>query len=72
MNPDGTFQELIREFVGLLTAIEVSPDGLSLVLEIMDLADYATDLFHLEINTGAVHPIAAWDGSDHIGSWRRG
>jgi TolB protein len=71
MNPDGTSQELVREFVGLLTGIEVSPDGLSLMLEIMDLTDYATDLFHLEINTGAIHQIDAWDGSDHLGSWRK-
>lgn len=71
MDPDGGSQELIWEFPGLLNGIDVSPDGLSLVLEIMELAAYTTDLFVLKIDTGELRQITTWEGSETLGSWRK-
>jgi hypothetical protein len=71
MNSDGSSKEMIREFVGLLTGIEVAPDGRTLLLEIMETDAYTTDLFIFRLDTEVLTGITTGKGSDFAGSWRQ-
>jgi Tol biopolymer transport system component len=68
MNPDGTAQELIAEFDGIVGHLEFSPDGDQLVLDLWK--DDESHIFVFDLNTHALTQITTGRVLHDAGSWR--